>query len=53
MPPGITRSPYDAGKDAGSRLPGAAAPVDPPVMPAAAAEEVTAFLDEGFGPEPG
>jgi hypothetical protein len=42
-----------AGQDAGPRLPGAAAPADPPVMPAAAAAEITALLDEAFGPEPG
>ena len=41
------------GQGAGPRPPGAAAPADQPVLPAAAAAEVTALLDEAFGPEPG
>jgi hypothetical protein len=47
------RAGWPAGPVAGPRPPGAAAPADPPVPPAAAAAEVTALLDEAFGPEPG
>jgi hypothetical protein len=44
------RTPWQAGQAAGPHLPDAAGP---PGMPAAPAAEVTALLDEAFGPEPG
>jgi len=44
------RAAWEAGQSAGPHLPAAAGAPVPPGTPAA---EVTALLDEAFGPEPG